>query len=97
VSVALLCNKLVAKRFILILGSWQSFENIIPKTPQRKRSFDQRKRIKNRQTVCCKIRAVLVAASLRLPRLRIVVRKLKIASRGAVPFGHGEIVLIDRI
>jgi len=43
VSVALLCNKLVSKRFILILTSWQSFEYVIPKTPQRKRSFDQPK------------------------------------------------------
>jgi hypothetical protein len=42
-----LCNKLVPKRvFILKLASWQKFENAIPKTPQWKRPFDQRKKIK---------------------------------------------------
>jgi len=33
VSVMLLCNKPVPKRFILNLASWQQFENAIPKTP----------------------------------------------------------------
>jgi hypothetical protein len=51
----------------------------------------------SRPTVCRECRTVIVAASLRLPRLRSVVRKLKIAPRGAVPFGHREIVLIDGV
>jgi hypothetical protein len=42
----LLCNKLVPKRFHSQLASRQKFENAIPKTPQWKRPFDQRKRIK---------------------------------------------------
>ena len=60
------------------------------------RSISERE-LKERQTACRECGAVIVAGSLRLPRLRSVVRKLKIASRGAVPFGHGEIVLIDGI
>jgi len=46
VPVMLLCNKLVPKRFHSHLASRQKFENAIPKTPQWKRPFDQRKRIK---------------------------------------------------
>ena len=46
---------------------------------------------------CAGYNSAPVLHPLRLPRLRSVVRKLKIASRGAVPFGRGEIVLIDRI
>ena len=46
VSVMLLCNKLAPKRFHSQPRVLQNFENAIPKTPQRKRLFDQRKRIK---------------------------------------------------
>jgi len=42
----LLCNKLAPKRFHSQPRVLQNFENAIPKTPQRKRLFDQRKRIK---------------------------------------------------
>src|SRR5205823_8198625 len=49
VSATLLCNKLLQNRFHLFLAFWEMFENVIPKTPQQKGPFDQRRTIKNRQ------------------------------------------------
>jgi hypothetical protein len=92
----LLCNKLVPKRFHphpRLLAEVR--ECYFPRHRSGNvRSIGERE-LEDRQTVCRECRAVIAAASLRLPRLRIVVRKLKIAPRGAVPFGHGEIVLIQ--
>ena len=46
VSATLLCNKLLQNRFHLFLAFWEMFENVIPKTPQQKGPFDQRRTIK---------------------------------------------------
>jgi hypothetical protein len=126
VSVILLCNKLVPKRFhsqprVLAEVRECYFQDTTAETPVR-----SAKEIKTRQGVGRERRADVIAASpcrgrlhcvttgtptwrpwlqpqtccsprsLRLPRFRVVGRKLKIASGGAVPLGHSEIVLIDR-
>jgi len=85
------------RRFHRHLTSWQRFENVISKTPQRNACSISERELKDRQTEYRECWAVVVAASLHLPRRRNVVRKLKITSSGAVPFGYGEVVLIDGI
>jgi hypothetical protein len=92
----LLCNKLALRLFHIRSRSVAEVQNIIPKTPEWKRPFDQRRELSARRQ-SWRARGWCVIHPIYLPRFRRVVGKLKIAPRGAVPVGRCEVVLIDRL